>query len=216
MGCSSSRGDSKKVLTLTEAKQVVKMSPVAALSMTQSEHSVSQTTVYKGDLIMALPEPQPTRVIWTPELWLQRFKEIVTAILGISIVIFTLILAWQAFGVLRTGDAFDEKRMSAAKDILLLLLGLSGVVIGYYFGRVPADARAAQAQEQANTAISQAEQISAEVQSVADDIDNLMITTSDAGGGVGGTVARGAAPASTGMNTNELRRLRDKLRHIKR
>ncbi len=190
--------------------------PVSTLPQ-KDVNSLSRSEEIQGDDDMALRNPNNDKSQWTPELWLQRFKEIVTAILGISIVIFTLILAWQAFGVLRTGDAFDEKRMSAAKDILLLLLGLSGVVIGYYFGRVPADARATQAQEQANTAISQAEQISAEAQSVADDIDNLMNTTSDAVGGVGGTVERGAAPVvSTGMNTNEMRRLRDKLRHIKR
>ena len=37
--------------------------------------------------------------------------------------------------------------MEDAKDILLLLIGLAGVVIDYYFGRVPADARTTQAQK---------------------------------------------------------------------
>ena len=40
--------------------------------------------------------------------------------------------------------------MYDAKDVLLLLLGLAEVVVGCYFGRVPAHARASQAQEQDN------------------------------------------------------------------
>lgn len=164
---------------------------------------------------MALPDPIPkpnNTQQWTPELWLQRFKEIVTAILGIAIVVFTLILALLAFGVVNGNATLDKEKMAAAKDILLLVLGLTGVVIGYYFGRVPADARAAQAQQQANTATSQAEQISAQAQSVADEIDKA-IDTASRGAGDGG-VARGGI-TTTGINADELRRLRDRLRNVK-
>jgi hypothetical protein len=170
----------------------------------------SDTLESKGDNQMAVPDPNNSQQ-WTPELWLQRFKEIVTAILGIAIVAFTLILAWQAFSVLRTGDTFDEKKMSAAKDILLLLLGLSGVVIGYYFGRVPADARAAQAQQQANEATGQAEQVTAQARSVADDIDRALDTASR---GTNEVTARSGVSVQSTLNVDELRGLRDRLRNI--
>ncbi len=68
---------------------------------------------------------------------LQVFKEKVTAIIGIVIVAFTL------FFVLL---AFFGKYAANAKDILLFMEGLVGVVLGYYFGRVPAEARAQQAE----------------------------------------------------------------------
>jgi hypothetical protein len=84
------------------------------------------------------------------------------------------------------------------------MLGLAGVVVGYYFGRVPADARVAQAQQQANAATTQTKEISARAQSVADEIDEAL----DA---AGGGVTRGG---TTGISADELRRLRDKLRQV--
>ena len=87
---------------------------------------------------------------------IQGFKEVVTALLGLMVVLYTLLLAGTALGY-----AGDATKMSNAKDILLLVLGLAGVVIGYYFGRVPADARATQAGEQADQANAQAADVSA-------------------------------------------------------
>lgn len=60
----------------------------------------------------------------------------------------------------------DAQKISGAKDILLLLLGLAGVVMGYYFGRVPADAQATQAQKQATAATARTEQVDAQAQQV--------------------------------------------------
>ena len=77
---------------------------------------------------------------WTPEVIIQAGKEIVTAVLGLLIVGYALYLAYLTFSYVD-----DPTKMSEAKDVLLLILGLAGVVIGYYFGRVPADARAVQA-----------------------------------------------------------------------
>ena len=93
---------------------------------------------------------------WTPELKIQAFKEIITAVLGLAVVLCTLVLA--GYTLTYVGDP----NLSDAKDVLLLVLGLAGVVVGYYFGRVPADARASQAQEQANEATAQAEQVNAQ------------------------------------------------------
>ena len=64
-----------------------------------------------------------------------------TAVLGIGIVVYTLVMTGRAFGM-----AGDATRMGDAKDLLTFLSGFAGVVVGYYFGRVPADARTAQAQ----------------------------------------------------------------------
>src|SRR5688572_24032410 len=140
---------------------------------------------------------------WTVEQYIQLFKEVVTAILGLALVIYTLFLAHSTFRY-----AGDEAKMSDAKDILLLVLGLSGVVIGYYFGRVPADAHATQAQEQANAATAQAEQVSAQAQAAAEQVDEIMnraVSTSAATRSVG-------PPAMNPATIADLQRIRDELR----
>lgn len=85
---------------------------------------------------------------WTPELWMQAAKELVTATLGVAVILFTLIMTRRSFGM-----AGNANQMKDAMGILSLLYGLAGVVIGYYFGRMPADARAAQAQARTTDAI---------------------------------------------------------------
>jgi len=75
--------------------------------------------------------------------WIQGFKEVVTALLGGAIVGLTLYLALKTFYY-----AGDATKYSNAKDILTIMLTVAGVVVGYYFGRVPADALAAQSQDQ--------------------------------------------------------------------
>jgi hypothetical protein len=47
--------------------------------------------------------------------------------------------------------------MEDAKELLATMTGLSGVVIGYYFGRVPGESRASQAQQQMATAVADTE-----------------------------------------------------------
>jgi hypothetical protein len=78
---------------------------------------------------------------------MQDMREIVTAILGIAIVLFTLALTGLAFSM-----AGEGPRMRDAITVLTLLFGLAGVVVGYYFGRVPAEARAVEAQARADVA----------------------------------------------------------------
>jgi hypothetical protein len=93
---------------------------------------------------------------WTPGLIIQAFKELITAVFGLLILVFTLILAKKTFGFVN-----NPEQVAQAKDILMLMLGLAGVVVGYYFGRVPADARANQAQEKADLATSHARLVDA-------------------------------------------------------
>lgn len=137
---------------------------------------------------------------WTPELKMQAFKEIVTAIMGLAVVIFTLVLAWSSL----TYSANDAQ-MSNVKDILLLVLGLSGVVIGYYFGRIPADARTTLANAKAEKAAVQAS-------AAADGLDNVIAKAT------GGAAARGAggdqAAEENAAAIEELRRVRDNLRSV--
>jgi preprotein translocase subunit SecG len=95
---------------------------------------------------------------WTPELRLQRFKERVTAILAFLLVMSTLLLTYLAFGMVG-----EDNRMRDAMGVLSLMFGLAGVVVGYYFGRVPGDARAVQAQQTTDSAMKQVSSANSEM-----------------------------------------------------
>jgi hypothetical protein len=101
-------------------------------------------------------------------VWLQWFKEAVTALLGIGIVLYTLVMTDRAFGM-----AGDPTRMGDAKDILTFLSGFAGVVVGYYFGRVPADARTSQAQQQIGQAVSEKEQAMGKIGNMKNELAGL-------------------------------------------
>ncbi|SRR6266566_656014 len=107
---------------------------------------------------------------WTPELIIQLVKEFVCAALGIFLIVYTVIMANNAFGMVG-----DTARLSNAKDLLLLLISLTGVVLGYYFGRAPADARAAQAMKQATVATAQTYEIGNTVEGVGTDLNKMML-----------------------------------------
>lgn len=147
---------------------------------------------------------------WTPELVLQLFKEMVTALIGAVIVGFTIWMIVSTFGL--TGD---EARLANAKDITQWMLGLAGVVLGYYFGRVPADARASQAQQQANEAQQETaeanqrvEQVDQTVGDVADQLDDMARS-----GAVPGAMDDASVVDPT---VARLRELRDTLRQATR
>jgi hypothetical protein len=156
---------------------------------------------------------------WTPELTLQAFKEGVTALLGLILVIALVILAWRTYVLL--GAPIDDgnaqlmaQKVTWAKDILILLLGPSGVVLGYYFGRVPAEAHAAQAQKQADSAASQAQTVSAQAETVAAQAEKVIgaitsFTPPD-------SAERGAGVARDSAVVSDLQRLRDELRNLGR
>jgi hypothetical protein len=143
---------------------------------------------------------------WTPEKIIQGFKELVTAVMGLVILIYTIVLAVKVFDYVG-----DQQKISDAKDILLLMLGITGIVIGYYFGRVPADARATQAQEQANNATAQSEQVSTQSKLAENQIDEIvarMTASSEAGS------REIAAVAGTENVLDDLKRVRDTLRQV--
>jgi hypothetical protein len=140
---------------------------------------------------------------WTPDLILQAIKEVVTAVLGLTIVIFTLAMAYKVFTYV------GNQNISDAKDVLMLVLGLAGVVIGYYFGRVPADARAAQAQGQAETANARVEKLGAAAQATSDEVDQILTDIAQPS-----ATARGAEGGVGDQLADNLRQVRDKLRQL--
>jgi hypothetical protein len=155
------------------------------------------------------PDAQQTeqKSLWTPEMIIQAFKEGITALLGVAVVVYTLILAGNTLSLVG-----QPQELAQAKDILLLVLGLAGVVVGYYFGRVPADARATQAQEQANEATAQAEQVNAQAQSIADEVDEVLDRAARAPVSTRGAESKAADPALA----EDLHRIRDELRALSR
>jgi hypothetical protein len=123
-------------------------------------------------------EPKPTvQSTWTPELKLQAFKETITGILGITVIVYTLFVAYQTLGFVG-----DQTKMAQAKDVLTLLLALAGVVLGYYFGRLPADARAADATHKAAGALAYADQVKTKARELADHVAEATENTATRGG----------------------------------
>ncbi len=180
----------------------------AALTTIPAPQDEGKTIDAKGEEIMGNENETPkVETSWTPEQKIQGFKELVTAILGVLILVCTLIFAGLTF--LYVGE---PTKITNAKDILQVLLGVAGVVVGYYFGRVPADARAAQAQDQANAASAQTEQVSAQAQVVANQVEQVMDKIAPA---AGAGVTRGvvAEPIDTAIAA-DLQRIRDDLRAL--
>ncbi len=122
-----------------------------------------------------MTEPPPTQPPATdPAMWNRQLavgKEIVTGCLGILIVATMLFLAAMAVLAVLAGVG-DKETWSAAKDFLLILSGLVGVVLGYYFGRVPGELRADQAEGEAKQARSELDRTVADVRGVLADVDS--------------------------------------------
>lgn len=104
---------------------------------------------------------------------MQAGKEVVTAIIALVIIGSTVALVARSFGLIG-----NTSHISQAKDLLSIMLGLVGTVIGYYFGRTPADARATAATTRADQAIADKEKVKAKARSLADDMDGIMLPTS--------------------------------------
>ena len=115
------------------------------------------------------PTPKPTPK-WEDtsapsSIGLQWLREIVTAAIAITILIITAVMLMETFHsakyltVIGETDAARQaeiaqrdKAFNNQKDILLYGLALLGTVTGYFFGRVPAELHAVQAQKAANVA----------------------------------------------------------------
>jgi hypothetical protein len=83
------------------------------------------------------------KILGTPIITV--LKEGIAATLGLIIVLGTLILLWPSL----TASPVD---IDSAQGIFSILGGWGGVVIGYYFGRLPAEKAATKAEEVADAA----------------------------------------------------------------
>jgi hypothetical protein len=118
---------------------------------------------------------------WTPEFVIQAFKEFVTAIVGLILVVAAVWL------MVRTVGLTDHTRFEDARTILDVLVGLVGVVLGYYFGRIPAEARADQAQKQSVAATEHAERVRAKGEELGASVERALSEPVRGGGGDAGT-----------------------------
>jgi uncharacterized membrane protein len=87
---------------------------------------------------------------------LRRFREYVAAGIAIVIIVGTLVMMVMALGYVDSSDQFAR-----AKDLLLIINPLLGVVIGYYFNKVSTEARAESAEATAQSAALNAQQADA-------------------------------------------------------
>jgi hypothetical protein len=126
---------------------------------------------------------QPSQsVINQLAVWDKRMlvgRELITNILGALVVLVTLVIAIVT--IFSVGNA---STYAAAKDVLLFMNGLVGVVLGYYFGRVPGDARADKAESEAKKANSGRDQVVATVRTVLESSGS----SSSRGGPTGATL----------------------------
>jgi hypothetical protein len=112
---------------------------------------------------------------WTPELKLTAVKEGVTAVIGLSIIGFTLGMSVWAAGAHSADDRVY------LRDLLTLLLSLSGVVLGYYFGRVPGEARASSAEQRAKHAEARTQAVGDRAEQLAESLDDAVSNSTRAG-----------------------------------
>jgi hypothetical protein len=97
--------------------------------------------------------------------WLTIFKEVAAAVLGGIIIVLTLVLMWPLLSK-ATPD------LTSAQGIFAILGGWGGIIIGYYFGRLPSEKAADTANKVANTANKvaiEANQASTTAKQTADD-----------------------------------------------
>jgi len=87
------------------------------------------------------------------ENWLTALREGITGCLGVIIVLTTLLLLLSAFILLLLRP---NAEFAPFHDMLLILNGMTGMVLGYYFGRMPAEARANQSEKARTVAEQQA------------------------------------------------------------
>lgn len=84
---------------------------------------------------------------------LRHFREYVAAGIAIVIIVGTIVMMVLALGYVDSSDQFAR-----AKDLLLIINPLLGVVIGYYFNKVSTEARAESAEATAQSAALSAQQ----------------------------------------------------------
>jgi hypothetical protein len=77
----------------------------------------------------------------------QILRECIQLAISLPIVVLALVFLWHTFFAVKSGTNYAE-----LKEVLALALGLMGTVMGYYFGRVPAERHADTARDFASAA----------------------------------------------------------------
>lgn len=90
---------------------------------------------------------QPLNPILSSDLSLERLREYIAGGIALIIILGMILISGIAIQNLPNAEQFAR-----AKDLLLLITPFVGVVIGYYFNKVTADARAAALQRAADAA----------------------------------------------------------------
>ena len=137
---------------------------------------------------------------WTPDVVMQVGKEVITAIIALVIIGSTIALVARSFGLIGNASHINQ-----AKDLIGIMLGLVGTVIGYYFGRVPAEAQATSATARADQATAEKERVKAKARSLADDLDGIMTPTS---------MNMLTGPGNLAAHQTKLQAVRDNLRDL--
>ncbi len=107
------------------------------LEQTKKEGEPTMTTT-------PVPSTKPAAEKPTLETWLTALREGVTGCLGVLIVLTTLTLVLATFFLMLLRPSANLEPFQA---ILVMLNGMTGAVLGYYFGRMPAEAQASKADQ---------------------------------------------------------------------
>jgi len=99
--------------------------------------------------------------------YLTGFKEFVSASLGLIIIIATLVLMWPSL-------AKSPADLTTAQGIFAILGGWGGVILGYYFGRLPSE----KAADTANKTTDKANQTTSNAHQVANTATQIALTAS--------------------------------------
>jgi hypothetical protein len=132
---------------------------------------------------------------WQWDKGLAVGKEVVTGCLGVLIVIVTLGVAVVTLSVAGTDGTWEH-----AKDVLLILNGLVGVVLGYYFGRIPAEVQANKAETAAAGARSEARAAESELDQTKAEVRGMLSEAKVA-------TSRGTADEEMELSAEQARRL---------
>lgn len=114
-------------------------------------------------------------------------KEIICAALGLAIVVGCMVMVYFIYGEGgNSGDKFVLEAYQRHLQLLNLALAFAGTVVGYYFGRMPAEKATAVAQSQTKDAIEKQERLKSGLRDVKADLNNA---TPPSGGAPPATVS---------------------------
>jgi hypothetical protein len=98
---------------------------------------------------------------------MRLLREVVAATIAVLIVGTSAVMLYIVFTrYVPSADPVSDKHFERAKDLLLFLNPLLGVVIGYYFNKVSTEARAEKAEATVETATNTAQEAKAETEKV--------------------------------------------------